>query len=89
MLTINGFDFPETKEDAAEWQASIRRVTLASRVMCVARTRIEGQWAAYCDAVDGRNHDDEYAEVLRSGSKLLEEVARELFPCFKDIPYAR
>jgi hypothetical protein len=46
-------------------------------------------WCAYCDAVNGMNHDNEEAEVLRHGSKLSEKIASVLFPFFAGIPYAR
>ena len=71
------------------WLPSIHSRALANKVLVVARTRIEGTWAAYCDAVPGNNHDVERHAVLENGDKLLEEVARVLFPMFKDLPYAR
>lgn len=78
----------ETKE-IKDWIPTIHMHALASKVLVVARTRIEGTWAAYCDAVPGFNHATEYDEVLKHGDKLMEEIARVLFPIFKDIPYAR
>ncbi len=61
---------------------------LATKVLVVAKTRVEGSWAAYVDAVPGQNHREERHEVLREGTKLPEAVARVLFPEFKDLPYA-
>ena len=88
MKTIAGFDFPENPQEAEDWEPVRVRTALARRVLVVAKTRIEGKWSAYCDAVNGENHDDEEAEVYRSGSKLPVNVARLLFPIFVDIPYA-
>ena len=77
----------ETKE-IKDWTPTIRVHSLASEVLVVAKTRVEGTWAAYCDAVLGNNHMAERAGVLRRGTKLPEEIARVLFPEFKDLPYA-
>jgi hypothetical protein len=66
----------------------IQRYTLASRVLVVAQTRIEGTWKAYCDAVLGVDHDVEMDAVLRHGDDVGEYVARHLFPGFADMPYA-
>ena len=72
-----------------DWTPTIRTHALARRVLVVARTRIEGTWSAYCDAVPGDNHLMERNAVLANGDKLIEEVARVLFPMFKDLPYAQ
>jgi hypothetical protein len=66
----------------------VRYKVLAMRVLAVATTRVEGTWAAYCDAVPGQNHEREHADVLLYGDKLAEVLARPLFPEFKDVPYA-
>lgn len=66
----------------------IRRMALDHKVLAVARTRVEGKWAAYVGAVCGVNHDDEYEEVLKHGSKLPEHFARVLFTEFEELPYA-
>lgn len=80
--------FPKSVEEAHAWQP-IRRVRpLATRVLAVAQTRITCEWAAYVDAVPGRRHDDEWEMVLQHGAKLREDVARVLFPEFKQVPYA-
>lgn len=55
----------------------------------MARTRITGHWAAYIAPVPGERHDEEAEEVLLSGTKLHEEVARTLFPEWKEIPWAK
>ena len=80
--------FPGNIEEAQAWKRTTQRICLASRVMVMATTRIEFAWSAYIDAVPGVNHDDEEEEVLRHGTKLMEKVARVLFPAWKDIPYA-
>jgi len=82
-------EFPKTPEEAATWKPTRRRAALACHVLVVAKTRIEGTWKAYIDAVPGINHDHEWKLVERVGATLSEGVARTLFPEFKDIPYAR
>jgi len=73
----------------ADFQPKIRVFALASCVLVVATTRIEGTWCAYCDAVPGMRHDDEYQEVLNTGTKLPRGAAEALFPDFvKLMPYA-
>jgi hypothetical protein len=71
-----------------DWKPIVRRHALAMCVLAVARTRIEGAWAAYIDAVPGNDHGREAAEVLAHGDKLGESVARILFPEFVELPYA-
>ena len=74
--------------EAKDWTPTIRMHALSMKVLVVARTRIEGTWAAYCDAVPGDNHEAESIFVLENGDKLMEEVAWVLFPEFRNIPYA-
>lgn len=74
---------------ASQFVPTIRRRALATRVLAVARTRVEGAWSAYVDAVPGKSHEDEVEPVLQQGAKLAERIARVLFPEFKDLPYAR
>ena len=90
MVEIGGFAFPEQGDQAAceAWRPTIRVTALACRVLVVAKTRIEGRWNAYCDAVPGINHDDEWEEVKHHGCKLPEHIAEAIFPEFKNIPYA-
>ena len=80
-LTMNSEPFVPT----------VRRIALARQVLVVATTRIEGTWKAYCDAVPGENHDDEWQKVLEDGCQVSERVARVLFPhgVFADKEYAR
>ena len=77
-----------TPEEAREWRSRVRRRALATKVLVVAETRIEGAWAAYCDAVPGYDHDSEQTAVLLHGEKLHEAFARVLFPEFNSLPYA-
>ena len=70
-----------------DWAPTIRTHALACKVLVVAKTRVEGTWAAYCDAVPGDNHTKEWPGVLANGDKLMEKTARVLFPEFDDIPY--
>jgi len=71
------------------FEPKTRIVALASRVLAVAHTRIEGAWCAYIDSVPGINHRDESEIVLNDGDKLSEDIARVIFPEFIDIPYAK
>lgn len=87
-LGKNNIEFPETKEEFDRWKPVIIRHALASRVLCVATTRVEGAWCAYCDAVPGFYHNIEQDDVLAYGDKLPENIAEVLFSTFKDIPYA-
>ncbi len=80
--------FAHTVEQAREWQPEIRRRALASTVLCVAKTRVEVGWAAYCAGVSGHNHDNEWRAVLSQGSKLDERIARVIFPEFDDVRYS-
>lgn len=89
MKTLGSFDFPETPEEAADWTRTIFRHALASRVLVVATTRIEGEWKAYADAVLGHNHDNEEEAVLDHGDQLPEQLARAIFPVMREVPYAR
>ena len=69
------------------WRRITQHYALSQRVLAVATTRIEGAWSAYIDAVPGMNHAEEEAEVLAHGNKLPEQVARVLFPLFKELNY--
>lgn len=80
--------FPKSVEEAQVWMPRMYFRALSSRVLVVAKTRIECRWSAYCDAVPGMNHALELAPVVDYGAKLPEELARVLFPRFADVPYA-
>ena len=90
-LGTHKYPFPEhgNKAEVDAWAPVVHRRALARNVLAVARTRIEGAWGAYIDAVSGVNHDDEQGAVLDHGTKLLPEIARVLFWQFENIPYAR
>ena len=80
--------FPENSEEAKEWKPIVVRTALHQNVLCVARTRVEGAWSAYCKSVPGFDHSSEYELVLVNGDKLPEVLARVMFPVFEGIPYA-
>jgi len=82
-------NFPVTTEERDTWVPFVKVKAASSRVLIVARTRIEGAWSAYLDAVPGYDHDEEWKGVVRFGLKQPEEIARAFFPGLKDIPYAR
>jgi len=60
---------------------------LAYDVIAVAVAGYARDWAAYIGAVAGINHSLEYRAVAKDGSKLSEEVAKILFPCWKGLRY--
>jgi len=72
------------------WKAEVKVVYLQNEaVMVVARTRIEGSWAAFVDAAPRVSFTFDTEHVLDHGTKMTEGVARGLFPEFHDRPYAR
>jgi hypothetical protein len=89
MKTIGDIVFPTTPEELKLWTPTIRIVALCRDVLVVATTRIEGTWKAYCAAVPGQNHDNEWQEVLRQGSPLIKEIACVIFKDFAAIPYSK
>src|SRR5690242_3935776 len=66
--------FPKSSKEAQSFEPLIHHRALSSRVLVVARTRVECAWAAYCDAVDGIDHRLEREGVLDYGSKLDESL---------------
>lgn len=52
---------------------------LATRVLAVAVPGEIGDWAAYIDAVPGRDHSEEYKEVMHHGCKMDKRIAATLF----------
>ena len=80
--------FPKSVDEAQAFEPIIVYRALSSKVLAVARTRVECAWAAYVDAVPGMNHRREMEPVLDNGAKLDEKIARILFPQFADVPYA-
>ena len=73
----------------SDFAPEVRWHALANRVLAAARTRVEGTWKAYIDAVPGMNHLAEVQAVLDQGTQLAEPIARQLFPEFEEVPYAR
>jgi len=90
MRTIGNMQFPEQGNagECRAWTPYRRTRALARRVLVVAKTRIEGKWNAYCDAVPGENHDGEKDAVYQHGCKLEEDIALAIFPEYAGIPYA-
>jgi hypothetical protein len=88
MKTIGGLSFPETSDEAKDWAPRLAWRALDSRILVAAKTRVEGTWAAYIAPVPGEDHDAEYREVLKTGTKLEQEIAVVIFPYFAGIPYA-
>jgi hypothetical protein len=72
--------FPTNTKESLQWKSITAQHALASRVLAVAHTRVEGAWCAYIGAVPGTNHDEEKAIVLRFEDKLREDIALVLFP---------
>lgn len=58
---------------------------LSSRVLAVAvaNDRVK-DWAAYIDAVPGKNHDQEYMMASKTGERLPQNIAEILFPVFSE-----
>lgn len=65
-----------SKEREIDWKA------LDRRVIVVAEEGYAGDWVAYIGAVEGENHEAEWRDVLKHGSKLRFDVATVLFPSF-------
>lgn len=67
---------------------------LARKVLAVAVIKYEEDgnlfdWAVYVDAVEGKNHDNEYMAVAYTGAKLIKEFAVILFPSYDQDKYRR
>lgn len=88
MKTIGYLKFPETPDEAATWKPHITYLPLHSRVLFVAKTRIEGEWACYCTPVPGMSHEEEKHLWQFDGVKVQESIARATFPQFVEIPYS-
>ena len=60
-------------------------IALASKVLVVASVNTDaGDWTVYIDAVPGKNHDDEWEEVARNGTKVPQLIGEYCFPRYKD-----
>jgi hypothetical protein len=89
MRRFGRFDFPTRgTTEHLTWKAVVLYRAMGPRVLAVARTRIEGAWAAYVADVRGVSHQAELPDVLDHGTKLDERVARALFPVLDEVPYA-
>lgn len=69
-------------------------VALAQKVLAVAviKRKEKGiifDWAVYIDAVDGRNHENEYDNVAQSGCKQSTKIGKVLFPHLDITKYRR
>ena len=90
--------FPADLETARKWKPIILRRHLGPTVLCAARTRLRSTWAAYIKGMpeNAEEQDEafvtdeqrELADVLATGTKLSEPIARAVFPEFKGVPYA-
>ena len=89
LWAIQHFPQPGNAAEIEVWRPHIVHRALHQFVLCVATTRIEGAWAAYCRNVPGQSHRAEVQPVLDEGDALPEGVARALFPEFLGVPYAR
>ena len=69
------------RERRVSWKA------LDIRVLVVAVEGYDEDWSAYIGAVRGDSHRKEWEGVKAHGSKLPENVARLLFPGFRDLGY--
>lgn len=64
-------------------------IALDMQVIAVAVEGGVGDWAAYIGAVKGDNHEREWEDVGRHGTKLPQGVAELLFPSFKHLIWRR
>jgi hypothetical protein len=61
---------------------------ITREILVVAAYTYRSNWKAYIGIVEGKNHAFEWQRVLETGDALGEDLARFLFPDFKD-PYDR
>lgn len=64
-------------------------VRIITRNILVVACRTVGGWKAYIGVVPGKNHNEEWSEILSFGDTVQENLARFLYPEFKDAPYDR
>lgn len=65
----------------------LKRV-ITSNILVVAARTCDG-WKARIGIVPGKNHDEEWEDVLRFGQTLDEDLARFMFPAYSKVPYGR
>lgn len=63
--------------------------TLTREVLIVATNTHGPYWKAYVGVVAGKNHSEEWEQVLRTGYTVDLALARFLFPDYADLPYGR
>lgn len=80
--------FPKTSDECRGWKPLIFHAVLDTNVLAVAKTRVEGAWAAYIGAMLPGDEEYDTQRVLDYGTKLDQKVACAIFPQFDDIPYA-
>ena len=88
MHTIGKLSFPNTQSELDNWEPYTIILPLHQNVLCIAQSRIEGTWSAFCSTVPGCKHSDEYQPVLDYGDCIPEHIARAMFPQFADVPYS-
>lgn len=79
----------DTPLKPGEFRPKFSTRRLHRQILVVAKTRMEGAWSAYIFPVPGENHDEEAKLWQTEGVKLPENLARVMFPEFKDLKYAR
>jgi hypothetical protein len=79
----------ESEIAAQEYRELTRpvRIALARQILVVATPGQADDWAAYIGVVPGKNHDDEEASVIETGSKLRECIATAMFPALDPKKY--
>ena len=86
----------EDEEVKEQWKPTIVAYEMTPQILVVARDRIDGSWRAYIgvNPMLLGDRDAEYEKFLRkqvldSGDKVAEDIARAMFPNFREMPYAR
>jgi hypothetical protein len=62
---------------------------LTREILVVATFTYGKAWKAYIGIVPGRDHDEEWEQVLQTGDTLDEVYARPMFPNFAKFEYDR
>jgi hypothetical protein len=86
---VYGDSEDDTPLQPGEFRPKFATRRLHRQILVVAKTRIEGAWSAYIFPVPGENHDEEAKLWQTEGVKLPENLARVMFPEFKDMKYSR
>lgn len=88
-MILAGLSFPDPGESTSDWKPTIIHFALARDVLAAAITQVSGHWVAYIKSVPGHDHEGETEDVLWYGMKLPEDVARAIFPQWKEIPWKK